>query len=59
MALSSAELKAEARDLGFNLVGIASAERFVEAEAHLVAWVRRGHHGEMGWILEGRARRSC
>lgn len=57
--LTAAEVKAEARRLGFELVGIAPAERFVEAERHLLEWVREGRHGEMGWITEERVRRSC
>jgi epoxyqueuosine reductase len=57
--VSSAEVKAEARRLGFTLVGIAPAERFVEAEERLVEWVRQGRHGQMAWIDAARARRSC
>jgi epoxyqueuosine reductase len=57
--LTSPEVKAEALRLGFTLVGIAPAERFTQAEGHLVEWVRRGRHGEMGWIDENRVRHSC
>src|SRR5205823_8771603 len=57
--LGSAEVKAEAARLGFDPVGIAPAERFVEAEERLVEWVRQGRHGRMAWIDEARARRSC
>jgi epoxyqueuosine reductase len=57
--LTSQEVKTEARRLGFDLVGIAAAETFSEAEARLVEWVRRGCHADMGWIDESRARRSC
>jgi epoxyqueuosine reductase len=57
--VSSAEVRAEARRLGFEAVGIAPAERFVEAEPRLVDWVRGGRHGRMGWIDEARVRRSC
>jgi epoxyqueuosine reductase len=57
--LTSAQVKQAAERLGFKPVGIAPAERFVEAEGRLVEWVREGRHGEMGWIDEARARRSC
>jgi epoxyqueuosine reductase len=56
---SPAEIKAEARRLGFALCGVARAEPFAEAESLLVAWVRRGWHGEMRWIDEARVRSSC
>ena len=57
--LSASKVKAEAARLGFDPVGIASAERFFEAERHLVEWLRRGNQAGMGWIDEARARRSC
>jgi epoxyqueuosine reductase len=59
MSVASDQVKAEARRLGFQAVGIGPAERFVEAESRLVEWVRRGRHGRMGWIDEARVRRSC
>jgi epoxyqueuosine reductase len=52
-------VKAEARRLGFQVVGIAAAERFGEVEARLVEWVQAGRQGEMAWMNEARARRSC
>jgi epoxyqueuosine reductase len=58
-SLSSTELKAEATRLGFRPVGIAPADDFDLAEPRLVEWIRQGHHGEMGWMGEERARRSC
>ena len=57
--LTADAVKAEGRRLGFDLVGIAAAERFVEAEGRLLEWIRQQRHGEMGWIDEDRARRSC
>jgi epoxyqueuosine reductase len=57
--LSTAEVKAEALRLGFSHVGIATADRFAEAERFLLDWIRQGRHGEMGWIAEERAQRAC
>jgi epoxyqueuosine reductase len=42
-------IKAEARDLGFDLVGVACAERVSEA-AQLEEWLSRGRHGTMDWM---------
>src|SRR6476469_5697288 len=56
---TASAVKAEAARLGFDPVGIASAERFFKAERRLVEWVRRGNQAGMGWIDEVRARRSC
>ena len=42
-------IKAEARALGFDLVGVARAERVSEAD-RLAEWLSRGRHGTMGWM---------
>lgn len=42
-------VKQEARRLGFELVGVARAER-VEDERRLAEWLDRGLHGTMGWM---------
>jgi len=52
-------VKARARTLGFDLVGIASAEPFPEAEARMLAWLARGDAANMAWITAERIRRSC
>lgn len=48
----SEPVKARARELGFELVGVAPAEPTLESLFY-AEWVRRGFHGEMGY-LEGR-----
>ncbi|MDW8328120.1 MAG: tRNA epoxyqueuosine(34) reductase QueG [Anaerolineales bacterium] len=47
--LSAAALKARARDLGFNLVGITPARPAPHLDAYL-RWVQAGCHGEMGYL---------
>lgn len=48
----AAPIKARARELGLDLVGVAPAEPTLEA-AFYPEWLRRGYHGEMAY-LEGR-----
>jgi len=55
MSLADA-LKAQARALGFHLVGITSPEPFPEAELDITRWLGEGHQGEMGWLNEARTR---
>ena len=56
----SREVKAFARqELGFDLVGITSAEPFAQAELDLVRWLEAGHNGEMAWLNAARARLAC
>ncbi len=45
----SQEIKRRARDLGFDLVGIAPAERPVHADFYL-EWLSRGYGGEMSYL---------
>lgn len=45
----SQRIKAEARDLGFELVGVARAERVDEAD-RLAEWLAAGRHGSMRWM---------
>ena len=50
-------LKAQALELGFNLVGIASAsgsERISLRNAALQRWLSAGHQGEMAWMQDPR-----
>lgn len=44
------EIKAHARELGFDLVGIASAEPLTEHRGHLDAWLGAGMHGTMEYM---------
>jgi epoxyqueuosine reductase len=45
----SRRIKAEARDLGFDLVGIARAGRVEEAD-RLAEWLAAGRHATMSWL---------
>jgi epoxyqueuosine reductase len=47
--LTSSEIKARARALGFDLCGIAPAGSFPEL-SFLREWLDRGHAGEMGYL---------
>ncbi len=53
MSLADA-LKGHARELGFHLVGITSAEPFPQAELDITRWLGEGHQGEMAWLNDAR-----
>ena len=55
--LSSSAVKAKALELGFDLCGIASADRFPEL-SFLNEWLDRGYGGEMEWMTRTRVRRA-
>lgn len=42
-------IKGEARALGFDLVGVARADRVAESD-RLAAWLSEGRHGTMAWM---------
>jgi epoxyqueuosine reductase len=48
-------VKATARRLGFDLVGISTAEPFAEDEPRILAWLHDGYQAEMAWMTEARA----
>lgn len=53
MSTEAAEgVKAYAREIGFDLVGITTADAFPEEEARLGSWVEAGLHGAMGYVAE-------
>ncbi|HEU5299543.1 MAG TPA: QueG-associated DUF1730 domain-containing protein, partial [bacterium] len=53
MSTEAAEgVKAYAREIGFDLVGITAADAFPEEEARLGSWVEAGMHGAMGYVAE-------
>ncbi len=47
-----------ARDEGFSIARIASADAIPDAPARLQAWLAAGHHGEMGWMADRTAERA-
>lgn len=57
MALTSVAIKTRAREIGFDLCGIAPAERFPQL-AFLRQWLDRGYAGEMAYMARSADRRS-
>ena len=55
--LSSSSIKAKARELGFDLCGIAPADSFPEL-AFLREWLERGYAGTMEWMARSADRRA-
>lgn len=56
-ALTSEAIKAKARELGFDLCGIAPVEDYPEL-TFLREWLDRGYAGTMAWMERSSARRS-
>jgi epoxyqueuosine reductase len=50
-------IRDEARRLGFDAVGFATAELAAETGARLQAWLADGTHGDMGWMATTAERR--
>ncbi len=57
MSALAADIKAWARELGFATLGIADTD-LGEAEGHLMNWLAKDRHGEMGYMAEHGTRRS-
>ena len=55
--ISSPAVKAKARELGFDLCGIAPVDGFPEL-AFLREWIDRGYAGEMAWLPRSADRRA-
>lgn len=55
--LTSAEIKSKARELGFDICGIAPAAGFPEL-SFLAQWLDRGYAGEMSWMSRTAGRRA-
>lgn len=55
--IASAEIKARAREIGFDLCGIAPAADFPELR-RLHEWIDRGYAGEMGYMARTANRRA-
>jgi epoxyqueuosine reductase len=54
----SAQVKAQARELGFDKVGIVPAEHLSNERARLSEWLARGYHGEMKWMARDPEQRT-
>src|SRR5215211_7209126 len=57
MAPTSSAIKSKARELGFDLCGIARADDYPEL-AFLREWLDRGYAGEMAWMPRSADRRA-
>ena len=55
--ISSAAIKAKAREIGFDLCGIAPVDSFSEL-TFLREWIDRGYAGEMAWMARSAERRA-
>jgi epoxyqueuosine reductase len=55
---ASARIRARARDLGFDKVGITRAENLSTERNRLEEWLYRGYHGEMNWIARDPSQRA-
>jgi epoxyqueuosine reductase len=55
--LSSSSIKAKAREVGFDLCGIAPIEDFTEL-SFLREWLAKGYAGEMAWMARTAEKRS-
>ncbi len=53
-----AAIREHALGLGFDAVGFARAALAPGAREHLVEFLRRGYHGDMGWLASGAERRG-
>src|SRR5688572_12376764 len=51
------QVRAFARELGFDAVGFAAAERMDDEGVRLEDWLERGYHGSMEWLARNTDRR--
>src|SRR4029079_10170105 len=49
MAVTAAEIKEKALEIGLTSVGVVPAERLDVAEGRLRQWLANGYHGTMAW----------
>jgi len=56
--LLATRIKERALSEGFDKVGIVPAEPLAHERERLEEWLRRGFHGEMGWMARDTARRT-
>jgi epoxyqueuosine reductase len=59
MASDKALVKRCAREAGFDLVGVASAEPFAREQAVVLERLAHGMMGQLPWYTEARVRRGC
>jgi len=57
-ASGAEQIKAHARALGFQKAGIVRAEPLSHERDRLQEWLRRGYHGEMGWMARDPEQRT-
>ena len=50
--LARTEIEAEARAIGFAAMGVTRPDALPELPARLAAFLKAGHHGQMGWMAE-------
>src|SRR5215510_6710081 len=55
--LTAEQIKAKARELGFDLCGVAPADNFPEL-AYLEEWLARGYAGDMAYMSRSAERRA-
>ena len=55
--VTSAAIKSQARELGFDLCGVAPADAFPEL-SFFKEWIARGYAGTMGYLPRSAERRS-
>src|ERR1700686_29016 len=54
----TSDIKAYARKIGFDLVGITTADLLEEDEQHLTTWLEAGFAGEMAYMARSPSRRA-
>lgn len=54
----TASIKRRVQEVGFQKVGIVPAEPLSQEKDHLLEWLGRGYHGEMGWMARDPEQRA-
>lgn len=53
------DIKEFASEIGFHLVGVGAASHLSDTESIMLARIRDGFMGELGWFTPGRVERAC